>query len=200
MLQKINPDLWDKIEKLDLRAITHKLTHPEEKYGWPNDIVDLVEKAYRKYLYLAGTYGETKSVVPTKIIDEFWHMHILDTRKYAEDCQNLFGKTLHHYPYLGIRFEGDRKNLDNAFVKTQQIWQEVFGEEMSSILSSGLASGNFNTGKSAIYEVDSNFFKELQSQSEQCDTCGAGSCAASNCGSNSCNGYIDENVPEYLQS
>lgn len=36
--------------------------------------------------------------VPNKQIDEMWHEHILDTRKYSDDCQTVFGYYLHHTP------------------------------------------------------------------------------------------------------
>jgi hypothetical protein len=207
-MQKIqNPELWDKIQKLDLRAIIHKLTHVEEKYGWPVPVAEAVEKAYKRYLYLAGTYGGTVSIVPTKIIDEFWHMHILDTRKYAEDCGNLFGRLLHHYPYLGIRYEGDRENLNNAFVNTQSLWKEIFEEEMMDILTlqnnSAETPSECEVAPSCESEPSgkpANKLKNLLAEAQGCDTCGADSCAVSNCGSNQCNGYISEKVPEYLMN
>ena len=48
-------------------------------------------------------------------------MHILDTRKYAADCEAAFGHFVHHFPYLGLRGEEDTKALEAAFVNMQQL-------------------------------------------------------------------------------
>jgi hypothetical protein len=33
-------------------------------------------------------------------LDNLWHEHILDTRKYEIDCRNIFGSIIHHNPNL----------------------------------------------------------------------------------------------------
>jgi len=68
-----------------------------------------------------------RRLVPNKILDEYWHQHILDTRKYAADCETTFGFFLHHDPYFGIEGEEDRQLNLEAFAVTQQIWEEAFG-------------------------------------------------------------------------
>lgn len=186
MKKLANPELWQKISNLDLRAIIYKLTYPDEKYGWSNELAEAVAMAYRKFLYLAGSCEQSESVVPSKIIDEFWHMHILDTYKYSNDCQNLFGSILHHYPYLGIRYEGDRDNLDDAFIKTQSKWLETFGEDMKSVFA--------DVGEECLMPV-----RELISQAEKCDVCDSGSCANPDCGSNKCTGFASEKIPDFLK-
>ena len=35
---------------------------------------------------------------PTKLMDTIWHHHILDTKNYHNDCNNIFGFYLHHKP------------------------------------------------------------------------------------------------------
>ena len=44
---------------------------------------------------------------PPPIIDEVWHLHVLDTQRYAPDCTKLFGQMIHHDPD-GARV--DRRN------------------------------------------------------------------------------------------
>ena len=58
-------------------------------------------------------------------------MHILDTRKYAADCEATFGHFLHHFPYLGLRGADDMKALASAFDAMQQLYLKEFGEPMS---------------------------------------------------------------------
>ena len=42
-------------------------------------------------------------------MDGFWHMHILDTKAYREDCQKIFGRFIDHFSYFGIYCNEDRK-------------------------------------------------------------------------------------------
>ena len=70
------------------------------------------------------------TLVPNKIIDTYWHQHILDTRKYADDCQTILGFFLHHDPYFGLADDDERSLNLAAFAHTQQLWLEAFGEPM----------------------------------------------------------------------
>jgi hypothetical protein len=40
-------------------------------------------------------------VVPSPLVDEVWHNHILDTRRYRVDCMRMFGVYVHHAPSFG---------------------------------------------------------------------------------------------------
>jgi hypothetical protein len=60
-------------------------------------------------------------------VDKFWHGHILDTMKYAEDCQRVFGYFLHHFPYFGMRDAEDAANLANAAATTRRLYEQEFG-------------------------------------------------------------------------
>jgi hypothetical protein len=42
------------------------------------------------------------TLVPTKAIDDVWHFHILDTQKYIEDCMELHGAVVHHFPAVSV--------------------------------------------------------------------------------------------------
>lgn len=83
------------IDELDLSMISLKLSDPEEGLGWSDSYCQQIALEYRRYLALSRQYPE-RAIVPSKIVDNFWHFHILDTQAYARDCQNLFGFFLHH--------------------------------------------------------------------------------------------------------
>ncbi len=85
------------VASLDFTMLKRKL---EVAGGWSADTVAEGEHLYRKYLALKMVYPK-KTISPTQLIDEFWHAHILDTKAYTTDCQKLFGRYLHHYPYGG---------------------------------------------------------------------------------------------------
>jgi hypothetical protein len=118
------------IDALDLGLIKFKATRTEDGYGWSAEYADQMEIAYKRYLKLHAKYPEM-TLAPEQDIDRFWHMHILDTRKYAADCEATFGEFLHHFPYLGLRGEGDEKALEAAFDKMQELYLQEFGEPMA---------------------------------------------------------------------
>jgi len=120
---------------LDLEPIKFSLTQQEEGANWSFDKVKTMEVWYRRFLYLSSLYTD-KVIVPSKDIDIFWHTHILDTKKYTSDCEVLFGYYFHHFPYFGMRGEKDRNNLKNAFMETEKLFIEIFGE---SPISAGIA-------------------------------------------------------------
>ena len=120
------------INQLDLGPIKVKLMEQEEGEGWSVEQVNLVEKWYKRFLFLNIKYSSV-SIVPNTIIDTFWHFHILDTYKYAEDCQKVFGKFFHHFPYFGMRGEADANDLKEAFSETKDMFFVEFGESLSEL-------------------------------------------------------------------
>jgi hypothetical protein len=97
-----------------------------KKKGWSLKKADLVGELYVKFLRLIQLYPE-KSIVPTQAIDEMWHMHILDTRKYQTDCHDLFGGFIHHFPYYGVRNSDDELAMKESFSETVILFQKHFG-------------------------------------------------------------------------
>src|SRR5258706_10252915 len=114
------------IEALDLDPIKLKLMDPEEGQGWSREYADRMELAYKRFLTLLATHPE-ETLAPGKDVDKFWHGHILDTLKYAEDCDRMFGCFLHHFPYFGMRGAEDAANLAKAAENTRRLYRQDFG-------------------------------------------------------------------------
>ena len=117
------------IQALDLDPIKLKLMDPEEGQGWSREYVERMETAYKRFLILMVKYPQ-ETIAPTKDVDKFWHGHILDTMKYAEDCENVFGYFLHHFPYFGMRGEADAADLRAAAEQMHVIYEREFGEAL----------------------------------------------------------------------
>ncbi|HSW08817.1 glycine-rich domain-containing protein [Aquabacterium sp.] len=115
------------IASLDLEPIKFKIACKDEGYGWTPEHTAQIELAYRRFLMLLARYPASQ-LAPTRDIDKFWHAHILDTRKYAADCQQLFGEFIHHHPYLGMR--GDADVLAQAADSLEVLYRNAFGEEL----------------------------------------------------------------------
>ncbi len=124
VLQESN--ITSEIKNLDFTMIKRKLQEPEEGKGWDKETCDQVEMQYREFLALRKVYPE-KDIVPNHTIDNFWHQHILDTKKYANDCRLIFSYFLHHFPYFGMNGKVDADNLVDAFEETKMLYRYHFG-------------------------------------------------------------------------
>lgn len=113
-------------EALDLAPIKMKLMHVESGEGWSERRANAVEAEYRRFLFLTKAYPD-EMVSPTLDVDMFWHYHILDTMKYARDCQALFGEFLHHYPYVGMDEGADEGERTKAGERMRDIYEAQFG-------------------------------------------------------------------------
>lgn len=87
----------------------------------------LAEREYRRFLTLKILYPK-QELVPNKLLDKFWHAHILDTVAYHQDCKTLFDGYLHHFPYFGIYGDDDMQNLKNTFKETKALYEKHFSE------------------------------------------------------------------------
>lgn len=115
------------IEALDLEPIKFKLACQDDGPGWSAQHIERMAQAYKRFLILLARYPGV-TIAPTRDIDTVWHTHILDTRKYAADCQHIFGEFLHHYPYLGLR--GDQDRQQHAANALHDLFMQEFGEKV----------------------------------------------------------------------
>lgn len=127
---EISPLFMEDINAIDFTMVKLKIQDQEEGLGWTASQCDEAEKDYKKFLALKRTYPG-KEIVPNKQVDLFWHQHILDTVKYADDCQEIFGYFMHHFPYFGMKDEQDMQNLVNAFEETKDLYLLHFAESFT---------------------------------------------------------------------
>jgi hypothetical protein len=101
--------------------------HVASGEGWSLEKANAVEKEYRRFLCLMKMYPE-EDTAPLVDVDTFWHYHILDTMKYAADCEQAFGYFLHHYPYVGMRGEDDEQFRLDSGDRMRDLYEATFGE------------------------------------------------------------------------
>ncbi|WP_317203977.1 glycine-rich domain-containing protein-like [Janthinobacterium sp.] len=121
-------DNFQAIAALDLDPIKVKLMHQESGEGWSLEKVNAVEFEYRRFLYLMKIFP-AEATAPLFDVDIFWHYHILDTMKYAQDCEQVFGYFLHHFPYIGLRGEEDLLAHQRVGERMKELYEETFGED-----------------------------------------------------------------------
>jgi hypothetical protein len=123
----ISNNEFEAISELDLDPIKVKLMHKESGEGWTLEYANAVESEYRRFLYLMKMFPNEQTA-PLFDVDVFWHYHILDTMKYADDCESVFGYFLHHFPYVGLRGADDEAAHQRIGVRMQEMYEETFGE------------------------------------------------------------------------
>jgi hypothetical protein len=117
------------IRALDLESVKSRLMDAEVGKGWSREHADDVETAYKNYLTMLVKYqDDAEDILLSKDVDEFWHTHILQTAKYADDCQNVFGTFVHHSPHLGPRSEAVQQKRSDLAEKTRALYEREFGD------------------------------------------------------------------------
>lgn len=117
--------LPEQIKNLNFDKLKFKMTESNEAI-MPLEVFKFAEQEYKRFLALKYFYPN-ETLVPNKLVDEFWHAHILDTKNYQIDCLKVFGTFLHHYPYFGIHDDVDQANLQKTFSRTKELYELWFG-------------------------------------------------------------------------
>ncbi|MBP8929560.1 MAG: hypothetical protein KBG45_12205, partial [Ottowia sp.] len=120
--------LWQRLadhpldDPRDARPLSARLS---QNTGWRAAHTQRVLTEYRRFLYLAVRLQGR--VCPSEAVDEAWHAHLLDSRRYFGDfCPRVLGYTLHHVPSRGGAEEGARHA--SRYRATLLAYQHVFGE------------------------------------------------------------------------
>jgi hypothetical protein len=135
-------DLFKAISEMNLDAIKMKLMHVQSGEGWSQAKADAVEKEYRRFLCLMKLYPN-EDTAPLVDVDTFWHYHILDTMKYAADCERVLGGFLHHYPYVGMRGEADQQFRIDSGERMRTLYESTFKEAYPGSRTSAIQTPYF---------------------------------------------------------
>ena len=125
------------INSMDLGGVIDRMRFV---HNWTKKSAELAETQYRNYLLLCKKYGETHPLPPSHEIDEFWHNHVLCTRRYTKDCEKIFGYYLHHDPHHGDRGTILHEDLVQTFKEsTRELYFKEFGVPLSHVEPNWLA-------------------------------------------------------------
>jgi hypothetical protein len=125
---KSNNTVLNAIAALNLEPIKNKLMDAESGEGWSRAKVEAMDLEYRRFLHLMHAFPN-QNASPTKAVDTFWHYHILDTQRYAADCDAVFGCFMHHNPYAEeeTAASGEGDGVDSG-ERMRQMYEATFGE------------------------------------------------------------------------
>ena len=122
------PQVIAAIQALDLETVKIRVMDPVRGEGWTREYADSIELAYKTYLTMLAKYPEdTEDILLSEDVDEFWHTHILQTIKYSDDCQEVFGNFLHHAPHIGDFTPADIAEREVQAEKTRRLYEHEYG-------------------------------------------------------------------------
>ena len=86
--------------------------------------------AYQQFMELKKNLEDFDAQVlsPPAAIDKVWHLHVLDTRAYAADCQSLCGRMIHH----DIDGGQDAAARDKRIASTKMALRARFGDSFDA--------------------------------------------------------------------
>jgi hypothetical protein len=103
-------------KSVDLSFLIYQATDQDGDLRWSTDFASEALRSYKIFLQLSYEYPKVVLAVPSAV-DKIWHLHILNTKRYFDDCKVLFGRYLHHDPLPNV---GD--NLKRQIIaKTVQL-------------------------------------------------------------------------------
>src|SRR5216117_979781 len=115
------------IQALDLESVKVSIMDPGLGEGWTQNYADSIEVAYKNYLTMLVKYqDDAEDILLSEDVDEFWHTYILQTIKYTEDCEAVFGKYLHHTPHIGEVTQEDVEKRIALAEKTRRLYEREF--------------------------------------------------------------------------
>lgn len=123
------------IAAIDLTAAKKKFLAKKSWWWKLRHSVEDVERDYKDYLFLIVT-NQCK-ISCTQDINDLWHEHILDTRKYRDDCARINdGKFIHH-PHLPRGAPDHAKHSSEM----KRLWQEAYGKLEDASYQRGFKDG-----------------------------------------------------------
>jgi hypothetical protein len=116
------------IQALDLEPVKVRMMDSVRGEGWTREHADSVEVSYKSFLTMLVKHPEAaEEITLSEDADEFWHTHILQTRKYADDCLAVFGGFLHHSPELEDITPAYLEKKAASVEKTRRLYEQEFG-------------------------------------------------------------------------
>lgn len=148
---------FDLVKDLDFSLAIEKLQNLEVG-SWTKERALKAVDDYKKYLAITKVLNGYQ-LVPNGDIDEIWHYHIMDTRQYAKDCNDIFGGFLHHYPYFGMLGEENKEQWLNVQRESDEIWFQLFEENLYDNTSAQKCPQVCPCNKDENNGIDYNYFK-----------------------------------------
>ena len=128
------PSLEDAKKYIDAINFSMVIDKIVKTKRWKRKDVLKICELYKHFLFLKKKYDQNdEKLSPSLEIDEFWHNHIMDTKKYRNDCDQIFGFYLDHYPYIGMDGKTTQADAARSFERTQELHHKEFGDYIYTV-------------------------------------------------------------------
>lgn len=91
----ITRPISNELPGFDLKVVFARVA--KDNPALSEEVLKIGESQYREFLRHSKLNPLSKTS-PNRLVDEFWHAHILHSEKYVSDCAEYFGYYLHHCP------------------------------------------------------------------------------------------------------
>ena len=108
-------------KELPLKQAVCKKSEPLREIAITDPAATVAE--YKKFLRMMVD-EKGAWFTPSKLVDELWHRHMLDTVAYCKFCERVNGSYLHHTPHYGE----PHSYHDPGFMATLKAYKEKFAE------------------------------------------------------------------------
>jgi hypothetical protein len=151
------------IEEYDLWFVIERV---EKKGAIAPHLIGEAVKEFKKYMALIAL-GYTEIGMSSQEIDEVWHNFILFTREYAEFCDKVCGKIIHHRPNTSRRPQLPAASITDF----ASAYAKFFGDLPPVWQAQGMMPGNAVTAR-ALLNVDCDAGPSCSSAIGDCDVGG----------------------------
>ena len=136
--------LSNTLVELPVCDLTKVMARVTKDNSWDEETAKFAEQEYRRFMVLCK---ETDGgVCPPKIVDEVWHTHILFTQRYQTDCEEYYGKFIHHIPMDEFEPSYWATIIDDLVERTVTLYEEIFGELPDEWVSLARCAGSCGSG------------------------------------------------------
>jgi hypothetical protein len=128
MIDREHESLWQGISEFALDDPTAKRTFSlrlRQENAWSEEFAARVICEYKRFAFLCLVADQP--CVPSRFVDQVWHMHILNLHSYLFDfCRGVLGRMLWHRPSKGGIEEGERHH--KLYGLTLDSYERCFGQ------------------------------------------------------------------------
>src|SRR5262245_60195524 len=98
-----NSKLWQRIADFEIDNSGHEVplsARLARANGWSPEKSRAAIEEYKKFIYLVCV--APSPLTPSEVVDQVWHLHLVDTRSYWTDlCEGVLGRPIHPEPITG---------------------------------------------------------------------------------------------------
>lgn len=100
-----------------------------KKLEMSDDLVFILVTEYARYMALKAT-SDRDFEVPSKLVDEVWHLHLQFNRDYEMACRSVFGRLIYHVP--GAADNSDASLYSEAYKNTLYRYDLEYGTPLEA--------------------------------------------------------------------